>query len=166
MTNTNTPNDANIISYKPNFKEQLFNFYRTVFTELGWGFDPADRHSDISDIKNAYQATGGFWCLFHDGIIIGTVAIRQIDDSPKTAELKRLYILGDYQNRGYGNLLFKYALNFASQNGFQRIRLDTQRDRIAMRHLINMHGFFEIECYNNNLYAELFYEKILSPGKQ
>ena len=141
---------------------EIEGFFAECFPALGWSYEPAGRHSDIAGIREAYMRGGMFWCLFDEKKIIGTVAVRQIDETNKAAEMKRLYVLPEYQGRGYGDLLFKTAIGFAKEAGFQVIRLDTRQDRRASRHLIEKYRFRQIDQYNQNDFAELFYELVLS----
>ena len=142
--------------YAPSMQPEIEGFYEACFNALGWGFHPGGRHADITGIPEAYMATGCFWCLFDGDRLIGTAAVRTI--SPGVAEMKRLYVLPEYQGKGHGRLLFETALKYAGDNGFYKIRLDTQRDRSASRHLIESHEFKEIPQYNENSFAELYYE--------
>jgi GNAT superfamily N-acetyltransferase len=105
---------------------------------------------------------GMFWCLFDGDVLIGTVAIRRIGDNDSVCEMKRLYVLPEYQGNGYGELLFRTALKFAKASGVKIVRLDTRHDRSASRHIIEKHRFRQIEQYNQNAFAELFYELNLS----
>lgn len=48
-------------------------------------------------------------------VLIGTVAVRIIDIDDKVAELKRMFILPEYQGKGYGRLLLEYAIDYARE---------------------------------------------------
>jgi len=133
-------------------------FFASCFAALGWDYHPAD----VADIEETYMRRGMFWCLFDDGRLIGTVAVRSLDDCNEAVEMKRLYVLPEYQGKGYGEFLFQTALDWAKASGCQVIRLDTRRDRSASRHLIEKHRFRQIEQYNQNAFAELFYELSLN----
>ncbi len=98
------------------------------------------------------------WCMYDGPLLVGTVAVRTIDKGAKTAEMKRLYVLKDYQSKGCGGALFKTALDFAVSNGFRKICADTRHDRDASQHLMRKHGFREAPRYNDNPFAELFFE--------
>lgn len=153
-------NEPTLKVYTPSMQPELERFFEACFTALGWGYEPQGRHADIPATAEVYMKNGCMWCLFDDDRIIGTSAIRTIE--PGVAELKRLYILPEYQGNGYGRLLFETALQYAHDQGYERIRLDTRNDRSASRHLIESHGFTQIPQYNNNAYAELFYELYLT----
>ena len=84
-----------------------------------------------------------------------------MDKDNKVAEMKRLYVLQDYQGRGFGRQLFEIALTYAKENGYEKICLDTRKDRDALLHLKHKYGFVEIPKYNNNEFAEIFFEREL-----
>ena len=73
-------------------------------------------------------------------------------------ELKRLYVLKEEQGNGYGSMLFETALNYARESKFHKICTDTRNDRDASQHLMRKHGFDEVSRYNDNQFAELFFE--------
>lgn len=39
---------------------------------------------------------GCFWCLIDDNNVIGTIAIRKIDDAKGIVELKRMFVLPEF----------------------------------------------------------------------
>lgn len=137
-------------------------FYQKCFTDFGWAYEPRGRHWDTANIRQAYMDGGCMWCLYENSELVGTVAIRTIDKTNNVAELKRLYLLKEYQGLGYGKLLFETALDYAIKGGYARICADTRNDRNASRHLMTTHGFREVSKYNDNQFAELFFELDLS----
>jgi putative acetyltransferase len=147
--------------YREDMQQDIEFFYKKCFTDLGWGYEPDGRHSDIVNINEVYMKNGCMWCLYDDEKLVGTIAIRALDKANKVAEMKRLYVLKDYQGRGFGRQLFEVALAYAKEKGYEKICLDTRKDRDASLHLIHKYGFVEISKYNNNEFAELFFERKL-----
>jgi len=144
--------------YNPSMQPLVEAFFASCFAALGWDYNPAD----VASIEEVYMRRGMFWCLFDDDSLVGTVAVRSLDKCNEAAEMKRLYVRPEYQGKGYGELLFQTALDWAKTSGYQIIRLDTRQDRSASRHLIEKHRFRQIEQYNQNAFAELFYELSLN----
>ena len=101
---------------------------------------------------------GRFWCLFEGDELIGMVAARCIDEEKVIAELKRLYILPECQGKGYGGLLFELAMDYTKEQGYRIIRADTRHDRASSLHLIDKYRFRQIDRYNDNEFAELYFE--------
>ena len=104
---------------------------------------------------------GCFWCLFDDEILIGTIALRTIDIENNTAELKRMFVLPEYQGKGFGRLLLNYAIGYAKEHNYNKICLDTRKQFSAAQHLYKSTGFQETKKYNDNERAELYFELLL-----
>jgi len=147
-----------LLQYNSSMQSSIDAFFSSCFAALGWDYHP----TDVAAIEEAYMRRGMFWCLFDDGTLVGTVALRSLDERNEAVEMKRLYVLPEYQCKGYGELLFQTALDWAKASGYQVIRLDTRLDRSASRHLIEKHRFRQIGQYNHNAFAELFYELSLN----
>ena len=150
-----------IIAFKPYMKQTVENFFEKCFFAVGIPYSPADRHADIADVEQYYMKNGCFWCLFNDNTLIGTVALRTIDFDNKVFELKRLFVLTEYQGKGYGRLLLDFAIAYAKEQKYSKICLDTRRQFSAAQHLYKSSGFQEIEKYNDNQRAELYFELLL-----
>ena len=145
-------------TYDPAMQTALEACFKACMEALGWDYQPNGRHSDINNIVNTYMCHVCFWCLFDGDELIGMVATRWLDSVNKIAELKRLYVLPEYQGKGYGGLLFKLALEYTKEQGYKIILADTRHDRAASRYLIDKYRFRQIERYNNNEFAELYFE--------
>ena len=149
-------------TYCQDLQQELEDFFIKCFRDMGWEYEPEGRHSDVAHACDVYMKNGYMWCLYDDADMIGTVAVRTVDKRKKIAEMKRLYVLKNYQGKGYGRLLFEKALFYCEENTYVKIRVDTRKDRDASLHLIRKYGFQEIERYNDNPFAELFFERNLS----
>jgi len=156
---------AEIKPYDASMQQDINCFYKKCFEALGWDYEPSGRHADTVNIPEEYLKTGRFWCLYDGESLVGTIALRVIDPFNQIAELKRLYVLPERQGEGLGSLLFETALRFAGDAGFKTIRADTRSDRFASQHLMRKHGFKETSQYNENPFAEMFFELDLSAEK-
>jgi GNAT superfamily N-acetyltransferase len=101
--------------YDPSMQPALESCFKACVKALGWEYQPDSRHSDIVNIEEAYMRRGCFWCLFQDEALIGMAAARCIDSGNRIVELKRLYVLPEYQGKGYGGMLFKHALDYVKE---------------------------------------------------
>lgn len=147
-----------IKKYNADMQEAVERFFERCFSDLGWDFEPYGEHSDILNIQNVYMKNGCMWCMFEDGRLIGTIAVRTLDAENKCAEFKRLYVLKEYQGRGYGDLLCKTAMNYAREAKFKKIYADTANDRAASQHLLSKYGFVKTSKYAGcSLYTDNFY---------
>ena len=105
---------------------------------------------DMDELQQTYfDKDGIFLVLTDDDQIIGTGAIRKIDD--EICELKRLWLLFEYQGKGLGYRMIQELFAFARKKGYQRIRLETERDsQTRAFDLYKRLGFYEIPRYSNH----------------
>lgn len=147
--------------FKTDMQQAVEDFFGKCFSAVGIPYSPMDRHADIADVELYYMQNGCFWCLFDNDILIGTIAIRIIDIEHKVVELKRMFVLPEYQGKGYGKLLLKYVINYAKEQQYKKIYLDTRKQFSVAQHLYRSNGFLETDKYNDNENAELYFELVL-----
>jgi putative acetyltransferase len=88
----------------------------------------SDEHTDwlqdLDDVHAHYfTRRGTFLAAFDEGRLIGTGAVRPIDD--ELCELKRMWLLEEYHGQGIGYRLIQLLLAFARVTGYKKIRLET-----------------------------------------
>jgi putative acetyltransferase len=140
----------------PVAKELIYGVARRVFhdtrplEELMAYFEAQGELHDMDDVQQTYFGNQGtFLVITDEDRIIGTGAIRKIDDS--VCELKRLWLLFEYHGKGLGYRMIQELLAFARENGYQTIRLET--DRKVQRRAYELYmrlGFYEIPRYSDN----------------
>lgn len=151
-----------IVKFNVDMQEQVNYFFNKCFSAVGILYLPKDRHADIINVESHYMNDGCFWCLIDNNNVIGTIAIRKIDDVKGIVELKRMFVLPEFQGNGYGRLLLEHAIKCAREQKYQKICLDTRKQFSVAQHLYRSVGFRETERYNDNEYAELYFELDLS----
>ncbi len=103
-----------IKTFSTSLAGEVKNFVLGVLKEQGFEFDP-NKDFDLDNIDKHYLQSGGvFYVGIVDGAIIGTSAVRRIDNN--RCEIKRIYVRKDFRGRGFGRELFLKALEFAGQN--------------------------------------------------
>ena len=150
-----------IVIFNSNMQKQIHYFFEKCFMAAGIPYSPQDRHSDVANVEQNYMDKGCFWCLVDGDKIIGTIAIRMIDDVNIIVELKRMFVLPEYQGKGYGRLLLEHAVEYARAQQYQKMCLDTRKQFSVAQHLYRSVGFQETDRYNDNEHAELYFELIL-----
>jgi putative acetyltransferase len=114
---------------------------------------------DMDQITSQYTEPAGiFLVLLDDGRVVGTGAIRRLDD--QTCELKRMWFLPEYRGKGHATKMCGLLFDFARSAGYQRIRLDTVPELVAANKLYRRLGFQPIDRYNDGPGA-IFMEKEL-----
>lgn len=104
------------IKYKKMYESLLLAFLEKCLPESGRSLDIDGQHSFYMDIDNSFK---GFWCMFDHDKIIGTVAVKELND--KSCELKSLYLLKQYHGKGYGKCLLQKAIVYAKEYGYENI---------------------------------------------
>lgn len=150
-----------IVIFKGDMQKQVDCFFEKCFSAVGIPYSPDDRHTDIANVEGYYMKNGCFWCLLDNGNIIGTVAIRIIDNVNGIVELKRMFVLPECQGNGYGRLLLEYAIEKSREQHYHKMCLDTRKQFSVAQHLYRSVGFQETDRYNDNEHAELYFEMVL-----
>ncbi|RLK25582.1 acetyltransferase (GNAT) family protein [Micromonospora sp. M71_S20] len=112
------------------------------------------------DPSDDLAAPTGILLVAHlDGRPAGCAGLRY---RPGWAELTRVYVRPAHRGHGGGAVLLAAVAERARAAGVDRIRLDTRGDLVEARALYARHGYREIPAYNDGLYAEHWFEKVLS----
>ena len=112
-------------------------------------FENSNEFVDMDNLQTHYFDNSGlFLAALDDGRLIGTGAIRKLDE--KIAELKRIWLLDEYQGQGIGFQLVARLFNFASAHGYQYIRLQTSPQQKRAVAFYKKFGFLNIPCYNED----------------
>jgi putative acetyltransferase len=128
---------------------QVFHDTRPLEESIAYYESQGELH-DIDDFQATYFGNRGiFLVMTDDDRIIGTGAVRKIDD--QICELKRLWLLFDYHGQGLGYRMIQELFRFAREKGYQRMRLET--DRGHQNRAFDFYkrlGFYEIPRYSDN----------------
>ena len=91
------------------------------------------------------------------GAAIGCGMLRSLDDG--VAEVKRVWTSPDARGKGVARAIMDRLEAVAADNGFRAIRLDTNRVLTEARAFYVKRGYREIGRYNDNPYADHWFEK-------
>lgn len=150
---------TNIKEFNVDMTNDLIYFFKIAYNHMGFSLELNGKDSDIKNIKRYYKDNKGqFWVIYNNNRIIGCIGLRNLDEKKKIGELKRFYILPEMQGLGFGKSLLELLIKNAEKS-YDYIRLDTSSKSEKAIHLYEKYGFYYIERYNNDLYAELFMEK-------
>jgi putative acetyltransferase len=128
---------------------QVFHDTRTLEESIAF-YEGQSLLQDIDEFQQTYFDHGGiFLVLTDDDHVIGTGAIRKIDN--EICELKRLWLLFEYHGQGLGYRMIQELFAFARGKGYQRVRLETERDfQSRAFDLYKRLGFYEIPRYSDH----------------
>ncbi len=109
-------------------------------------FSAQGKLSEMDDVQKNYVENGGaFLVTVHDGRIIGTGAIRRLEEG--VCELKRLWLLSEYHGQGLGYRMMQELFRIARQKGYKSMRLFT--DPVHQKRAVEFYkrlGFCEIQA--------------------
>lgn len=122
---------------------EIFKDQRTLEESVSY-HESRGELQDMDDIQKNYFENGGiFLVLEEDDQIIGTGAIRQLQEN--ICELKRLWLLTEYRGLGLGYRMLQELLAVAREMGYERMRLET--DAVFQKRAVEFYkqiGFYEI----------------------
>ena len=133
------------------------------FAFLGEDVDPDGLDHDVADWQGEYDGVAGVMLVVVDpaGLVVGTAAVRRL--APGVTELKRMWLRPSCRGRGLAPRLMDRCLDEARALGGRVLRLDSERDRLAVAvKLYRRYGFEEIPDYNRNPRADVWMERPLS----
>lgn len=121
---------------------------------------------DIADYQHSYVENGGvFLVMCEQDRIIGTGALRRlkpedfaagvpaemIDSIKDICEIKRLWLLPEYQGRGLGYQMMTRLLAAAREKGYKKVRLETSPQYQAKAFAFYLRlGFYVIPRYGSD----------------
>jgi putative acetyltransferase len=121
----------------------IFNDKRPLEEAIAYG-ESSEWLKDMDNVQQTYFDNNGIFLVMMDNDqLIGTGAIRKFED--QVCELKRLWLLSDYHGKGLGYRMMQDLFSFARENGYERIRLET--DPVYQKRAVEFYkrlGFQEI----------------------
>lgn len=94
---------------------------------------------DLRKIPEIYSGRGRFWVAVEGNNVIGTIAIR--DTGNNVAKLNRMFTDSKYYGQGVGQSLLDCAIEFAKEEGFQEIILNTHVNMQRAHRFYEKNGF-------------------------
>ncbi|MFJ5773122.1 GNAT family N-acetyltransferase [Streptomyces sp. NPDC093094] len=144
--------------------------WRAYYTEVSdrWYLLHEGRRTDPDDLEREMAAgstdglvppAGQLLVARLGGEPAGMAGVRLAD--PRTAELKRVFLLEGMRGKGGAALLLAAAEDAARALGAGRMILDTRSDLVEARALYTRSGYEETERHNDEPYAEHWFTKNL-----
>ena len=128
---------------------RVFQDPRTLEESIAYYESRSELH-DMDDIQQNYIRNDGiFLVMTDDDRIIGTGAVRKIDD--EICELKRVWLSFEYHGKGLGYRMMQELFSFAREKRYRRMRLETDRghQNRAFQFYRRL-GFYEVPRYSDN----------------
>lgn len=120
------------------------------------GFDASEASGDAETLGGA---TGRFVLARSDDVVVGCGGVQRMPDG--LAEIKRMWIHPDWRGLGLAGRLLRRLESEAAELGHDTVRLDTNRALTTAIAMYGAAGYVPIERYNDNPYADHWFEKRL-----
>ncbi len=133
----------------------LERYYSELDARFPNGFEVA--RSCDPDAKAMIRPRGAFFVAMSDGLPVGCVALKGEDG--RHAEIKRLWVDRNARGLGLARRLMAVAEGAARELAIDVLRLDTNSALPEAERFYRAAGWTQIDRYNANPYAEVFFEK-------
>lgn len=134
----------------------------SYFRELQARFDKGFDHTlgkNLSDAEMRPPA-GYFLIARSNGMPVGCAALVRLD--AQAMEIKRMWTAPAARGQGVARRMLGELERLAREAGYRRLFLDTNRSLTEAQALYRRHGFVETARYNDNPYADFWFEKDLA----
>ena len=136
-------------------KRVIFTVAFEVFREAGTleqsiaKYSAQRKLSEMDDVQKNYFKNGGtFLVTVDDGRVIGTGAIRYLEEG--VCELKRLWLLTEYHGQGLGYRMMQELFAIARGLGYKVMRLETDNVQKRAVDFYRRLGFYEIPRFGDD----------------
>ena len=138
----------------------LGEYFRELSARFDAGFDPARNGASVSEEEMTPPA-GFFFIARLDGRPVGCGALKCVGG---VGEIKRMWTAASARRLGLARRMLRTLEATARENGFETLRLDTNRALPEAHALYRREGFVETAPFNAQPYAHFWFEKTLPPG--
>ena len=150
--------DVQFIEVDPASAAAVFAVSR-YYDELARRFQEGFDVEAYASGATAVDEPGRFVLASRDGVAVGCGTLRSLGDG--VAEIKRMWVDPAVRGIGLGRRLLSHLEGLAGQDGYRAIRLDTNGSLTEAIALYDRSGYRRIPRYNDNPYAQLWFEKTL-----
>ncbi len=134
------------------------HYLRELSERFDTGYDPGN--AAPTDDADFTQPDGVFVLARLDGRAVGCGALKR--PAAKMGEIKRLWIDPATRGLGIGRKLLTALEDLARDMGLDRVRLDSNRALTEALALYRKCGYAEVERFNEDPYAQMWFDKALS----
>lgn len=107
------------------------------------------------------QEGARFIAVLHDNTVVGYGGIRPVPTRLAAAEVKRMWVDGQWRGSGLGSALLRRLEEIAAADGYREVVLDTNGALSEAIRLYERAGYRRVRRYNDNPDVELFFAKDL-----
>lgn len=150
--------ELRVVSPKSTAARQcLTAYFRELAARFDDGFDPG--RGDLAPEKEMTPPNGFFVLARIDGKAVGCGGLRRIDE--RIGEIKRMWTAPEARGQGIARRVLHELEALGREAGLEILRLDTNRVLLEAQAMYRREGYREIARYNDNPYAQHWFEKKL-----
>jgi DNA-binding MarR family transcriptional regulator/GNAT superfamily N-acetyltransferase len=142
-------------------RASLDAYVRELKQRFPKGFDPS-RGPSVTPAE-LIPPRGVFFIARLEGAAVGCIALKVIE--PGVGEVKRMWVHPNCRRLSIARRLLELAERHAAAKGLTMLRLDTNATQTEAIALYESSGYESIAAYNENPYADLWFEKRLVTKK-
>jgi GNAT superfamily N-acetyltransferase len=117
---------------------------------------------NLAEFTSQYFGEGaGVWLAYVQDEAVGCVALRKLQTSANSGEIKRMYVRATHRGQGIAGALLAALEKFATAAGYHWLYLDTASSMIEAARFYQRSNYQACEPYNDNPQAALFLRKLL-----
>ena len=142
----------------PEAKQAVQSYFDELDARFPTGFDPGDHHDD----EHMAPGAGAFVVASSDGEPVACGGVQELE--PGVGEIKRMWVHQGWRGAGLGSRLLRHLEQVAADLGHTTVRLDTNGTLVEAIAMYERAGYRHIGRYNDNPYAQAWFEKQLVTG--
>ena len=139
----------------------LASYFAELDARFPTGFDPGQ--SLPADVDDLVEPAGLLLVARLHDEPIGCGALKVHGREP--AEIKRMWVSEAVRGLGVGRRILGELEHHAGRHGAPAVRLETNRTLAEAINLYRSAGFVEVAAFNDEPYADHWFEKALAPGR-
>jgi len=136
--------------------QALTAYFSELEIRFPTGFDPGDPTAQADQYR---PPVGAFVTGSIAGEVVACGAVQMLDES--TGEIKRMWVDSNKRGLGLGRSTLSHLEGVARDLGATLVRLDTNAVLTEAVAMYRSGGYIEIDRYNDNPYAQRWFEKPL-----
>lgn len=142
----------------PAARAAVAQYFAELDARFADGFDVAAAEAD--DLADPDLHETRFVLATSDGEPVACGGVREL--APGIGEIKRMWVHAGWRGAGLGARLLRHLEGVSASMGHRVVRLDTNGTLTEAVAMYERAGYRAIERYNDNPYAQAFFEKALS----
>jgi DNA-binding MarR family transcriptional regulator/GNAT superfamily N-acetyltransferase len=141
----------------PPARDAVGAYFAELDRRFPGGFDPGDAVK--ADAARLRPPSGAFVLAVSDGTPVACGGVQTIGE--RLGEIKRMWVHERWRGAGLGSRLLRHLESVARELGHDVVRLDTNATLTEAIAMYEREGYRAIERYNDNPYAQRWFEKRL-----